>query len=200
MDREQAADALAMLRKVVAKTRDDTALQNWGLIWVCSAFSNGGGFYATHVLLSRGTYAPWPFVGVWAVVFLCNGIFIAALREKRVGAPSFIDRLTFSLWNVFIAAMSLVAVINYLMGIRVLLFMPAVACVLAAMTWAVMGAVMGRAWFVPAGIWAAMSLVMALLPGQQFALFAGLWALTQGVGGAMLHREKLALRAREAAP
>jgi hypothetical protein len=196
MDREQAADALAMLRKVVAKTRDDTALQNWGLIWLCSAVSNGAGFYGTHVLLSRGRFEPWPYVALWSVVFLCNGAFIAAFRERPRGAPSFIDRLTFALWNVFILAMALVAVINYVMGLRTMLFMPAVACVLAAMTWAVMGAVMGRAWFVPAGLWAVMSLVLAALPQQQFALFAALWALTQGTGGALLHREKLRLRAQ----
>lgn len=196
MDREQAVGALEVLRKLASKTRDDTALQNWGLIWLCSAFTNGGGFMGTHVLLSRsdGALAPWPFVALWSVVFVFNGAFIVLLKGKsEAKVRSFIDRQTFAVWNTFVGAMVLTAVVNYLLGVRVMLFMPAVACIVAAMTFSTMGSIMGRIWYVPAAIWAAMAIVLALLPKAQFAIFSVLWALTQGTGGALLHRQKLRL-------
>lgn len=203
MDREQAADALLVLRKLATKTRDDTALQNWGLIWLCSAVSNGAGFFGTHVLLARESVAPLPYVVLWTLVFVANGAFILLFKGKSPGPPSFLDRQTWALWNTLIAAMALTAVVNYLLGIRVMLFMPAVSCVLAAMTFSAMGSLMGRAWYGPAALFAVMAIVIALRPKEGFAIFAVLWALTQGTGGALLHRAKLRLatesRARSAA-
>ena len=199
MEREEAAVALTLLRKVVAQARDDTAVQNFGVIWMCSAFSNGGGFAATHVLLSRGHLSPAPYVAVWAVVFTLNGVFILAFKKKGRGAPSFIERQTWAIWNTCVAAMALAAVINYLMGISTMLFMPAVASLVAAVTFSTMGALMGRWWYLPAGVWAAMALVMALVPRLQFALFAALWWLTQGTSGYLLHRAKVRASVRASA-
>ena len=191
MEREEAAVALALLRRVVAQARDDTAVQNFGVIWMCSAFSNGGGFAATHVLLSRGHLQPAPYVAVWAVVFLLNGAFILAFKKKGHAAPSFIERQMWAIWNTCVVALALSAVINYLMGISTMLFMPAVASLITAMTFATMGALMGKWWYLAAGVWAAMALVMGIVPGLQFALFAVLWWLTQGTSGYLLHRAKL---------
>lgn len=193
MDREEAADALLVLSKLAKKTRDDTALQNWGLIWVCSAFSNGAGFFGTHLLFARGYDTPLPYVVLWAVVFVANGTFIALFKGKGSGPPSFLDRQTWSLFNTLIGAMALTAVVNYLLGLRTMLFFPAVACVLAAMTFSAMGALMGKAWYAPAAIFAAAALGVALVPRAGFAVLAALWAVTQGTCGALLHRDKLRL-------
>lgn len=201
MDREEAEDALAMLRKLASKTRDDTALQNWGLIWMCSAVTNGSGFFATHLLMARGRFEPLPYVVLWSAVFLFNGLFIIFLKGKspKGSAPSFIDKQTLAIWNTFVLGMALTALINYLLGIQVMLFMPAVASILAAMTFSIMGSIMGRGWYAPAMLWALMAIVLALLPKAQFAIFAVMWALTQGTGGALLHRAKLQL-AKESLP
>lgn len=199
MDREEAEDALAMLRKLASKTRDDTALQNWGLIWMCSAVTNGTGFYSTHVLMTRGYFEPRPYVLLWSAVFLLNGLFIVFLKGKTEGAPSFIDRQTLAIWNTFVLGMALTALVNYLLGIQVMLFMPAVASILTAMTFSIMGSIMGKGWYMPALLWALMAIVLALRPKEQFAIFAVIWALTQGTGGALLHRAKLRLR-RAASP
>lgn len=191
MDRDQAASTLELLRKVVSKARDDTALQNWGLIWMCSAVSNGVGFEGTHYLLTTRHLSPKPYVILWSVVFLFNGLFIGTLKGRAQGAPSFIEKQVWNIWNTFIGGMVLVALVNYLLGLSTLLFMPAVASVLAAMTFSIMGAIMGRAWYVAAGVWAAVSLGMCFAPDHQFAIFGALWSLTQFTGGALLHRAKL---------
>jgi hypothetical protein len=191
MEREEADAALALLRKVVARARDDTALQNFGVVWMCSAFSNGGGFAATHILLSRGHLSPTPYIAVWAVVFTLNGAFIVAFKKKGTGAPSFIERQTWAIWTTCVLAMGLAAVMNYLMGISTMLFMPAVASLVAAITFSTMGALMGRRWYLAAAVWAATALIMALMPRLQFAFFAALWWLTQGTSGYLLHRAKM---------
>ena len=44
MNREEATQALELLRSVVSQARDDTALQNWGVIWIVHAVTNGAAF------------------------------------------------------------------------------------------------------------------------------------------------------------
>jgi hypothetical protein len=165
------------------------------MIWMCSAVSNGAGFFSTHVLLSRGHVTPWPYVIVWAIVLSVNGVFIVALKGKSAGQPTFLEKQIMSIWTTCVVAMGLTAVINYFMGITTMLFMPAMASIIAAMTFSIMGALMGRWWYVPAVLWAATAIGMAFVPHLQFALFAVLWAATQGTGGFLLHRAKLRARA-----
>jgi serine/threonine protein kinase len=185
-----------MFRKALAQTRDDTALQNWGLIWIFHGVLNGVGFFATHVLLARGHMQPAPYVVLWTAVLGVNGIIMAVLKRATPRAGSFLERQFWSLWSTCVVAMGLAAIINYLMGLEVMLFMPSVASLAAAMTFSVMGGLIGRVWYVPAAVWAAMALAMAVVPHLQFALFAVLWALTQSGCGALLHRAKLRAAAR----
>lgn len=189
MDREEAAGTLELLRKVVSQARDDTAAENWGVIWMLNGVSNGGGFIGTHLLLRTGHLTPWPYVGMWAGILAFNAGTIALFRVKNASSGSFLEKQIWSIWTVFVVGMMLTAIVNYLLGLS-LLFMPAVACILAATAFATMGAMMGTWWYLPAAAWASMAIVMALLPELQFALFGGLWAVSQSTGGALLERAR----------
>ena len=187
MDREEAKSALEILRKVVETARDDSALQNWGAIWMFSAFTNSTGFGITHVWIRGGQMSPWPYAGLWGAILSVNLLAIFVLKAGSTGgARSFIENQIWSIWTTFIVAMLLAALVNWLMGLD-RLFMPAVACIIAAIAFSMMGAIMGAWWYLPAALWAAMALVMASLPQLQFAIFAGLWFCTQFTGGALLH-------------
>ena len=92
MNREEAFEALELLRRVVRETRDDTVLQNWGLIWMVHACTNAAGFFATGWLLARGVLTPLPFVGLWSAIIGGNLLTVALLRRRRAGARSFVRR------------------------------------------------------------------------------------------------------------
>jgi len=190
MNREEADQALQLIRRVVSQARDDTALQNWGIIWMVHALTNGGGFLGTHLLLQQGHRSPGPFVLLWSAVVPLNLLSILWLqRSEAAGVRSFIERQVWSIWTTCMASMVLVALINWMLGLDVL-FMPPVACVLIAMAFSVMGAIMGRAWYVAAAVFALAALGIARVPGQGFAVLAGLWGVTQLVGGLLLHRAR----------
>lgn len=189
MDREEAARALELLRKVAEKARDDTALENWGLIWILSAFTNSTGFAGTHIFFARGETTPWPFAGLWAVILAVNGLIILKFRRKNAASGSFVEKQIWSLWTILVVALILAALINYLMGLQTL-FMPAVASLLVAVVFAAMAPIMGNAWYFPAVFWAGLSLVMASMPRMQFALLAGAWFVTQGTAGVLLNRQR----------
>jgi hypothetical protein len=195
MDREEAAGTLELLRKVVARARDDTAAENWGVIWVVHAVSNGAGFFGTHLLLGSGHVTPGPYVLLWAVVLGFNFLTLARFRRRNASSGSFIEKQIWSIWTTFIVAMSLTAIANYLLGLTVL-FMPEVTCVLVAVAFSTMGSMMGAGWYAPALVWGLMALVLARVPGDAFALLGALWLVTQGAGGILLERARRAKAAR----
>jgi hypothetical protein len=190
MNREEAAEALQLIRRVVSQARDDTALQNWGVIWVIHAFTNGGGFLATHVLYEQGHRAPGAYALLWSAIIPLNLISIFWLRRREAaGVRTFIERQVWSIWTTCMAGMVLVALSNLMLGLQVL-FMPAVACVLIAMAFSVMGALMGRGWYVAAGVFALSALGVARVPHLGFAVLGVLWFITQLTGGLLLHRAR----------
>jgi hypothetical protein len=181
---------LQLIRRVVAQARDDSALQNWGVIWILHAFTNGGGFLGTHMLFQQGYREPGPYALLWGAIVPLNLLSIFWLqRREAAGVRSFIERQVWSIWTTCMAGLVLVALINWVVGLEVL-FMPAVGCVLIAMSFSVMGALMGRGWYVAAVLYALAALGLARVPHLGFAVLGGLWFVTQLTGGLLLLRAR----------
>ena len=190
MEREEATRALEVLRRVVTQARDDTALQNWGVIWMVHGVTNAGGFITTNVLIGRGLLEPWPYVLLWSGVIGFNLVSTFFLKKRRSGARSFVETQLWAIWSTFIGAVALLAILNHAMGLATFFLGPVIG-VLAAMCFAFMGSVMGARWFIATGVFAAASIVMGLWPEWQFAVLGGVFGVLQFAGGVMLHREKM---------
>jgi hypothetical protein len=198
MDREQAVEALELLRRVVGQARDDTTLQNWGVIWMLHAVTNGVGFVATNVLIWRGYESPWAYVLLWAVIIPINLGSIFVLKAHPAGAWTFFESMIWLVWLSFIGAVLVTTASNLLSGFQILQLGPATA-VLSAYAFAMMGGMMGKRWFLGAGVFALAALLMGVFPRWQFVILGAAWALVQAVAGAILHaqrRRRLALGAQ----
>jgi hypothetical protein len=191
MDRGEALAALDLLRRVVSQARDDTALQNWGMVWIVSGLTNATGFALTNVLAwTLEPLRPLPFAVLWTVVLGFNLGVIFAFRDRSAGARTFFEAQIWVIWSSFIAAGVLVALVNQLLGLEVLFIGPVLA-ILAAVAFASMGAVFTRTFFAFSAVFAVTALVMASLPRWQFFVFGAIWGVFQTGAGVQLHREKL---------
>jgi hypothetical protein len=190
MDREEATRALDVLRRVVSQARDDTALQNWGVIWMVHGTTNAGGFVATNVLVRDGLLEPWPYVLLWSGVIGFNLVSTFFLKKRRSGARSFVETQLWAIWSTFIGAVALLAILNHVMGLRTFFLGPVIG-ILAAVCFAFMGSIMGARWFIATGVFALASIIMGIVPDWQFAILGGVFGVLQFAGGVMLHREKL---------
>jgi hypothetical protein len=189
VNREDAAEALAVLRSVVAQTRDDTALQNWGVIWVIQGVLNGGGFVGTHVLLHSGYESPPVFLALWGSIITLNVLIVFALKKHRAGVRTFVESQLWTIWTTFIFAVSLLAVLNHLMGLRTLFLGPVIG-VLGAVGFASMGGLMGKRWYLAAMVLVVTALAMAMLPDLQFVILGVAWGSAQVGGGVLLDRQR----------
>jgi hypothetical protein len=190
MNREEATEALALLRKVVSQARDDTTLQNWGAIWILHGITNGAGFTVTNLMLWKGYLEPWPYMALWACILTFNIGAIFLLKSRKAGARTFIENQIWAIWLTFIAAVGLTALVNHLRGFKVFTLGPIVA-VLSCFAFAMMGSVMGRRWFVASLVFALSALAMTVAPDWQFIILGAVWGSCQLIAGILLHRAKL---------
>src|SRR5258708_7608865 len=199
MERQEAMQALELLRRVVSQTRDDTAMQNWGLMWIIQGMINCAGFMATSVLYWRRAPA-WVFPTLWFCIAAVDLAINFALKTRTAGTRSFVESQIYSIWLIFFASANLVGLINQLMGLEIFLMGPMLA-VLAASSMAVMATIMGKKFFAPALAVALAAVLMALFREWQFVILGAVWGSFQVGVGMIFHRERLrrlALSAREA--
>jgi hypothetical protein len=150
MDRAQAVEALELLRRHVGQARDDTTLQNWGVIWMLHGLTNGLGFVGTNILMWRGYETPWPYVMLWGVILPVNMSSIFLLKSRPAGAWTFFESMIWLIWTTFIGAALLATAANYFLGFSLVHLGPVVA-VLSAYAFAMMGG-MGKRWFLGSGV------------------------------------------------
>ncbi len=189
MNRDEAFEALEYLRRVVKETRDDSALQNWGVIWMVHAFTNGLGFVSTGWLLDHGRRTPLPYIVLWTLILATNLATIALLRRRRSGARSFVETQLWAIWTAFVGAVAVSAFLNYLLGLDRLFLGPVIA-VLAAVAFASMGSLMGSQWYGVSALFLATAFVMTLVPRWQFYILGGVWLATKFTVGWLLERTR----------
>jgi hypothetical protein len=201
MNRQEAVEALELLRKVVSQARDDTTLQNWGVIWMVHGIVNCGAFVATNLLMWNGHQSPWAYVALWSAVLLFNIPSIFVLKSRTAGARTFVENMIWLIWMTFIGTVALTGVANHLSGFKVFTLGPVIG-ILSTFAFAMMGGLMGKRWFVIAGVFSAATLGMSLLPDWQFVILGSIWGLCQFGAGFLMDRARrrrvAALATREA--
>ena len=198
MNRDEAFEALEYLRRVVKETRDDSALQNWGVIWMLHAFTNGFSFMLTGWLLDHGHRTPPRFILLWTLTLAINLGSIAVLRRRRAGARTFVETQLWAIWTAFVGAVAVSAFLNYLLGLDRMFLGPVIA-VLAAVAFASMGSLMGSQWFGASALFLVTAFLMTLLPSFQFYILGAVWLLTKFTVGYLLDRSRRRRLAAEAA-
>jgi hypothetical protein len=196
--REEAEEALAMIRQVISRTRDDTVLENWGLVWILHGFTSGIAFGGTNVLYLEGIQSVPIYFGFWLCTLFLNLLLIAFLRKPTGGAITFVEKQIWATWLTFVAACFLVAAVNHLLGQPVFYLGPILA-VLSAIGFATMGHLMSSRFYRFAALHAITAIVMAVVPRYQFFFLGAAWTISLVTPGVRLHRERLARKRGERA-
>ena len=189
MDRAQAVEALELLRRVVGQARDDTTLQNWGVIWMLHGLTNGLGFVGTNILMWRGYETPWPYVMLWGVILPVNMASIFLLKSHAAGAWTFFESMIWLIWTTFVVAALVATAANFLLGFSLVQLGPVVA-VLSTYAFALMGGMMGKRWFLGAAVFAVVAVAMGAFPRWGFVILGVAWGVVQFVAGATLHGQR----------
>jgi serine/threonine-protein kinase len=151
--------------------------------------TNGAAFSTTQIFLWRGVEARWPFIALWSATLAVNIGLIFLLKARRAGAKTFIENQIWSIWLTFILGVMGTAIVNDLLGLKLLALGPIIA-ILSAFGFSMMGAVMGRRWYLGTIIFGGSSLLMAAFPHWQYLILGVVWCVAQLVGGVWLEVDK----------
>ena len=78
VDKQQAEEALSIIRDVIANTREDLVAHNWGAIWLVHAFTNAAAFASIGWFVERRQLPLVWYLVPMAIVAAVNLLFIAA--------------------------------------------------------------------------------------------------------------------------
>jgi hypothetical protein len=191
MDKRQAEQALAVIRGVIANTREDLVAHNWGLIWLVHAFTNSAAFVAIGALVERqGRPIVWYLVPL-AVLAVVNLLVVALLTDRDRGVRSVIEYQIHGIWTTFTIFTLAIALILHLSGATPRLFGPLIA-ITSGIGFAMMGVMFSKQFFSLAAAFLLVATVTPLAPvsGATWYLVAAVWWIAMFVPGVILTRER----------
>ena len=92
MDRQEAEEALTLVRQVVNNIHDIAILQNWGRVMVIMATLDILAFGLTQVFWSRGVHALLPYSLVWGIYLLLALLANLTVRQRLGGTNTYVER------------------------------------------------------------------------------------------------------------
>ena len=191
MDRQQAEQALSIIRGVIENTREDLVEHNWGQIWLVHAFTNAMAFVSIGIFVEQQNRSLVWYLVPLAIVAPINLLVIALLSNRNRGTRSYVEWQVHGIWSVFIIVTIAVAAVAHLSDARPTMFCPLLALT-SAFGFAMMGVVFYRRFFVVAIVFLILAILVSLSPVQplQWYLLAAAWWFAMFAPGVVLHRER----------
>lgn len=189
MNREEAEQALGIIRQVVQSTKEDLVARNWGLIWIVHAFTNLAAFASVGFLVeSQALSIVWYLVPL-AIVAVVDLSIVILLARRETGVRSFIEWQLHGMWTTFIVFSVAAAGLIYLMQAPPRLF-----CSLMAMNsgigFAMMGLIFYRRFFIFSALFLVVMVVAPALPQIQWLILGLVWWSAMFLPGLAMHRER----------
>lgn len=191
MDKQQAEQALSIIRGVIENTREDLVAHNWGLIWMVHAFTNGAAFASIGLFAERLDRPIFWYLVPLAVVAAVDLAIVAALVDRDRGVRSFIEWQLHGIWTTFIVFSLAVAAILQLSGASPTLFGPLIAAT-SGIGFAMMGVVFSSRFLALAAAFLLVALVTPLpaVAAFQWYVIAAAWWVASFVPGVIMFRER----------
>ncbi len=190
MNRQEAEEALGIIRKVIQNTHEDLVAHNWGMIWMVHAVTNMLGFFAVgHFVEGKGLSLPWYLVPLGGVAVV-NAVVILLLAERDRGVRSFVEGQLHGIWVTFIIFSIAGAGFLHLAGGPSTLFAPLMALT-SGIGFAMMGVVFDRRFLVFGALFLVLATLMPLFVALQWFALGVAWFAALFSAGSSMHRERI---------
>jgi hypothetical protein len=196
MNRAEAEEALALIRRVVNQVHDDTVLQNRGKVMVTMAVLDLITFGITQYLVSARIFHWFAYALVWGIYLILGLAANLSARMQMSGTMTYVERhvwgngLTFYTASFAIAGLDL-----WFMNVhQALAVMPAHLAVIGAVSFAFMSLLANRYFLYTAAFFGIAGL-LALWPDYGFAVLGVTWLVCLGIPGLQYTRERSRLLA-----
>ncbi len=196
MQREEAQEALDLIREVVSKVHDETVLQNWGAVMIITGVLDLLAFGATQVLVDQGARTLPPYVLTWGIYLVASLGLNLAIRRRMGGSMTYVER---HIWGngvtFYVSAFCITAVnLSSLAVEDALVVIPAHLAVVGAVSFSFM-ALLDCRFFLYTALFFLVAGLLALWPAWGFAVLGVTWLVCLGIPGLQYLRARSRLLA-----
>ena len=181
--REEAVDALNLIKSVIEKTRDESILQNWGEVFVFAGiFKLAFSLLTNKWILSEPFTTPLPYVGLWLGYLALLLFLILFFRRKSPGVRTFVEKQIWGIWIVYITACYITAFVNYVLALPHFELMP-ICALLAAVSWAMMAITISKKFFLASALFVCAIFLMCQYKDYQWIIIGIAWFIALETAG-----------------
>jgi serine/threonine-protein kinase len=157
----------ALAARLLGETQHAPVLENWGSLWIYHSIALLVFFGTANWLYVRGVTAHWPYVLIFTVGMSGWAAFFWALR-RRGGPIRFVERQLAHIWGAGIAAINLIFLVEWLLGMPVWKLAPMLA-VTNGMLFMIKAGILSGGYYLQAAL-----TFLAIFPMVAFPRFAPL--------------------------
>jgi serine/threonine-protein kinase len=175
--------------RVLGETHHAPVLENWGLLWIWHSLVVVVLCLLTNALQWRGVTTRGPYLMIWTVGLGAWGAIFWALR-RRGGPVTFVERQIAHLWASSMIACTMLYLVEWLLGLRVLTLSPVLALDSGMIFLGKAGILSGRFYIQAAALFLT-AIVMALVPSVGVSIFGIVSGLCFFVPGLKYYRRRM---------
>lgn len=190
MNREQAQQALSLIRDVVGKVHDETVLQRWGIVMVFVAVLNVISLLLTELFILQKLYSPWPYVLLWGLYLVLKLSVCLLVRRQMGGTMTYVEKHIWGNGMTFVTASFGMVILDLtqLPLTQALTVLPAHLAVISAVSFAIIALIHTR-FFIVTGVFLLTAAGLGLWPAYGFAVLGIMWFLGLLLPGLLFMRE-----------
>jgi hypothetical protein len=174
MDRADAERVLALVAEISGDQRGRIISERWWLVWIAVGVHMLVGSAVLQALLWQGEGSPAVFgallVGYAIILFL----IIRLIHRRAGGQRTAVETSIWWIWSTQILGTFILTLLEVITRQPLFALAP-VHALLAAFAFSVMAMLTDRFFLVHSGLFAAVAVAMALLPGYQFLIYGLVW-------------------------
>jgi hypothetical protein len=155
--------------RLLGETHHAPVLENWGLLWIWHSLVVVVLCVLTNVLQWRGVTTRGPYLLIWTVGLGTWAAIFWALR-RRGGPVTFVERQIAHLWASSVIACTMLYLVEWLLGLRVLALSPVLA-VHSGMIFVGKAGILSGTFYIQAAALFLTAIVMALVPSVGVSIF-----------------------------
>src|SRR5437867_3192426 len=171
MNRAEAEEALALIRRVVNQVHDETILQNRGRVMIVVGVLDLIAFALMQFLVARGIYRLLPYAVLWGIYLILALAANLSVRTKLGGTMTYVERHVWGNGLTFYTASFAIVGLDcwFMKPTQALAVMPAHLAVIGAVSFAFMSLLDTR-FFLYTGAFFATAAILGLWPDWGFAV------------------------------
>jgi len=161
--------------RLFRETHHAAVLKNWGVLWMWHSLVLLVLCLLTNAMQLSGVESRIPYLAAW-VLGLGAWAFVFWNLRRRSGPITFVERQVAHIWGSSMVASTLLYLVEYLMGLKVLALSPVLGLI-TGMVFAVKAGILSGKFYVQSAALFATSAVMAMFPKYSIAIFGVVSAL-----------------------